>query len=169
MTEVRTQIFRFLQVGLVGFTVDVSVISLLLYGFGLQETDAGLVGSRVVSFVAAISATFLLNARYTFGSSLRHSSFSLYVMIQCLGAAINLGTYTSLVLFGPFNDAPLIALVIGSASATVSNFLLVRKFVYNRRADSEDDGHPLNGPESGGDSHQAGEALRAHGRAQGGQ
>lgn len=136
MTEIRTQIrrqlFRFLQVGLVGFTIDVSVISVLLYGLGLEDSDAGLVGSRIVSFVAAISATFLLNARYTFGSSLRQASFPIYVAIQCLGASINLGTYTALVLFGPFNEDPLIALVIGSASATVSNFMLARKFVYNR-------------------------------------
>lgn len=131
-TQIQRQIFRFLQVGLVGFTVDVAVISTLLYGLDLEETDAGLVGSRVVSFLAAISATFLLNARYTFGSRLRHASFGIYVAIQCLGAFINLGTYTVLVLLGPFNDAPLVALAIGSASATVTNFVLVRKFVYNR-------------------------------------
>ena len=136
MTEIRTQLqrqlFRFLQVGLVGFTVDISVISILLFGLGLEATDAGLVGSRVVSFLAAISTTFLLNARYTFGSSVRQASFSIYVGIQCLGAAINLGTYTALVLFGPFNEEPLLALVIGSASATISNFVLARRFVYNR-------------------------------------
>ena len=131
-TQIQGQIFRFLQVGLVGFTIDVSVISVLLYGLGLQHTDAGLVGSRVVSFLAAISATFLLNARYTFGSSVREARFSLYLAIQCLGATINLGTYTVLVLFGPFNNQPLIALVIGSASATVSNFGLARRFVYSR-------------------------------------
>ena len=131
-TQFQRQVFRFLQVGFVGFTVDISVISVLLYGFGLEDTDAGLVGSRVVSFLAAISATFLLNARYTFASSLRQSSFSIYAAIQCLGAGINLGTYTALVLLAGFNEEPLVALVIGSASATVSNFLLARRFVYNR-------------------------------------
>jgi putative flippase GtrA len=98
-------------------------------GFG--ETDTGLVGSRVASFLAAISVTFLLNAGYTFGSSVRGSSFTGYVLIQSLGAAINLGTYTVLVLYGPLNHAPLVALVIGSAAATTSNFFLVRKFVYS--------------------------------------
>ena len=136
LTEIRTQIqrqlFRFLQVGLVGFTIDVSVISLLIYGMSFGESDAGLVGSRVASFLAAISVTFLLNAGYTFGSSVRQSSFMSWVAIQCLGAAINLGTFTALVLWGPFNDAPLVALVIGAACATISNFLLARRFVYNR-------------------------------------
>ena len=132
LTGLRTQVFRFLQVGLVGFTIDISVISLLLYGVGLDATDEGKIVSRVASFIAAISVAFVLNARYTFGATIRESSFSLYVAIQCLGAAINLGTYSALVLVGPFNELPLAALVVGSACATVSNFLLVRRFVYNR-------------------------------------
>ena len=132
MTGFRTQAFRFLQVGLVGFTIDVSVISLLLYGVGLDATDEGKIASRVMSFIAAISVAFVLNARYTFGVTVRESSFSLYVAIQCLGAAINLGTYSALVLLGPLNELPLAALVVGSACATISNFLLVRRFVYNR-------------------------------------
>ncbi len=130
-TEIGGQIFRYLQVGLAGFITDVGVLAFLIYGLDLGETDTGLVGSRVVSFLAAISITFLLNARYTFGVSVRHSSFTRYVVIQSLGAAINLGTYTILVLYGPFNDAPLLALMVGSAIASTTNFILVRKFVYN--------------------------------------
>jgi putative flippase GtrA len=48
-----------------------------------------------------------------------------------LGALLNIGTYTFLVL-GPLGR-PLIAMAIGSAVATVSNFLLVRRFVYQWR------------------------------------
>lgn len=130
-TQIRRQVFRYLQVGFAGFVADICVLALLIYAMGFGETDTGLVGSRVVSFLAAISVTFLLNAGYTFGSSVRGSSFTGYVLIQSLGAAINLGTYTVLVLYGPLNQAPLVALVIGSAAATTSNFFLVRKFVYN--------------------------------------
>lgn len=129
-TQIRREIFRYLQVGLAGFVADVSVLSLLIYAFDFGESDTGLVLSRVVSFLAAITVTFILNAGYTFGGSVRDSRFTVYVIIQCLGAAINLGTYTALVLYGPFNEAPLIALVIGSAAATTSNFILVRRFVY---------------------------------------
>jgi len=129
-SRIRHQLFRYLQVGLAGFVADVAVLALLIYGLDFGTTDTGLVASRVVSFLAAISVTFLLNAGYTFGSSVRGSSFTVYLVIQCLGAAINLGTYTVLVLYGALNDSPLLALVIGSAAATASNFLLVRKFVY---------------------------------------
>jgi putative flippase GtrA len=129
--QIRRQIFRYLQVGFAGFIADISVLALLIYGMEFGNTDTGLVGSRVVSFLAAISVTFLLNAGYTFGASVRGSSFTSYVLIQTLGAAINVGTYTVLVLYGSLNDAPLVALVIGSAAATTSNFFLVRRFVYD--------------------------------------
>jgi putative flippase GtrA len=124
-------VFRYLQVGFAGFIADAAVLSLLIYAMNYGATDTGLVVSRVASFLAAISVTFLLNAGYTFGASVRDSSFTRYMLIQSLGAAINLGTYTVLVLYGPMNDAPLLALVVGSAAATTSNFVLVRRFVYN--------------------------------------
>ena len=135
MTDLRAQIgrqlFRYLQVGFAGFIADIGVLALLIYGLDFGQTDVGLVVSRVISFLAAITVTYILNARYTFGASLRESNFTGYVLIQSLGAAINLGTYTLLILFGPLHEAPLVALVIGSAFGTTSNFLLVRKFVYN--------------------------------------
>ena len=135
MTDLRAQIgrqlFRYLQVGLAGFIADISVLALLIYGLDFGQTDVGRVVSRVISFLAAITVTYILNAGYTFGASVRESNFTGYVLIQSLGAAINLGTYTLLILFGPLHEAPLVALVIGSAFATTSNFLLVRKFVYN--------------------------------------
>ena len=135
MTDLRAQIgrqlFRYLQVGSAGFIADIGVLALLIYVLDFGQTDVGLVVSRVISFLAAITVTYILNARYTFGASLRESNFTGYVLIQSLGAAINLGTYTLLILFGPLHEAPLGALVIGSAFATTSNFLLVRKFVYN--------------------------------------
>ena len=53
------------------------------------------------------------------------------MLIQVLGAALNIGTFTVLVP-GPLNR-PLIALALGSAVATVSNFVLVRRYVYDWR------------------------------------
>lgn len=129
-TQSRRQVFRYLQVGFAGFVTDVAVLSVLIYGMSFGETETGLVGSRVVSFLAAVTVTFLLNARYTFGASIRDSRFPVYIVVQTLGAAITLGTYTALVLFTTLSHAPVVALIIGSAAATTSNFLLVRRFVY---------------------------------------
>jgi putative flippase GtrA len=129
--RLRHQLARFLLVGAVGFAVDIGVLAFLLYGLGYAAESGGLVGSRVVSFFAAIATTFLLNARYTFGASIRKAKLSRYVVIQLFGASLNIGTYTFLVL-GPL-ARPLIALAIGSAVATVSNFVLVRQFVFHWR------------------------------------
>ncbi len=129
-TQSRRQVFRYLQVGFAGFVTDVAVLSALIYGMSLGETETGLVGSRFVSFLAAVTVTFILNARYTFGASIRDSRFPIYVLVQSLGAAITLGSYTALVLYTSLAQAPVVALIIGSAAATTSNFLLVRRFVY---------------------------------------
>ena len=101
------------------------------YGFGYGQQSGGLIGSRLVAVAGAIITTFLLNARYTFGASIRRARLTRYVLIQVLGAALNIGTFTVLVL-GPLNR-PLIALALGSAVATVSNFVLVRRYVYDWR------------------------------------
>jgi putative flippase GtrA len=129
--RLRHQLARFLAVGAVGFAVDVAVLWFLLYGLDYVTDRGALVWCRLGSFFAAIAVTFLLNARYTFGASIRRASLSRYVAIQLLGAVLNIGTYSFLVL-GPL-ERPLIALAIGSAVATVSNFLLVRRFVYDWR------------------------------------
>ncbi len=136
--RLRHQLARFLVVGAVGFAVDMGVLAFLLYGMGYAAASGGLVGSRVASFFAAITTTYLLNARYTFSASIRKAGVVRYVVIQILGASLNIGTYTVLV-FGPLGR-PLIAMAIGSALATVSNFVLVRKFVYNWRR--HDEGSP---------------------------
>lgn len=129
--RLRHQLARFLAVGAVGFTVDVGLLAFLLYGLDYASSRGALVWCRLASFVAAIAVTFLLNARYTFGASIRHASLTRYVFIQVFGALLNLSTYTFLVL-GPL-ERPLIALACGSAVATVSNFVLVRRFVYRWR------------------------------------
>lgn len=129
--RLRHQLQRFLVVGAAGFAVDMAVLSFLLYELGYVAESGGLIGSRVASFFAAIGTTYLLNARYTFRASIRKAKLTRYVLIQLLGAALNIGTYTFLVL-GPL-ARPLIAMAIGSAVATVSNFLLVRRFVYQWR------------------------------------
>ena len=129
--RIRHQLARFLVVGAAGFAVDVGILAALVYGFGYGQQSAGLIGSRLVAFAGAIITTFLLNARYTFGASIRRAKLTRYVLIQVLGAALNIGTFTVLVL-GPLNR-PLIALALGSAVATVSNFVLVRRYVYDWR------------------------------------
>jgi len=105
-------------------------MSLLVYGLGYGQDESALIASRSVAWLVAVSVTFFLNARFTFGASIRHARFFNYFVIQLTGAGINIGVYSGLIVFGPLVAYPLIALMIGSALATINNFLLIRRFVY---------------------------------------
>ncbi len=130
--RIHRQLARFLLVGGVSFGVDVGIMATLIYVLTLGDTELGLIACRTVAWAAAIVVAFVLNAKVTFGASIKHSRFMNYLFIQGVGAAINLGTYSALIL-GPLTDWPLAALIMGSALATINNFLLVRKFVYRFR------------------------------------
>ena len=128
-SAIHQQLVKFLMVGGLAFAVDVSVMAALVYLAGLAGSELALIGARLVAWAAAITVAFFLNARVTFGASIRHSRFFNYLMIQGIGALINLGSYT-LLIYSSMAEWPLLALMIGSALATISNFLLVRRFVY---------------------------------------
>ena len=110
----------------------------LVHGMGLIETNTGQLVSRFIAWSAAIILAYFLNAKLTFGASIRHSRFTNYVIIQAIGAGINLGTYSYLILLGPLQDRPLIAMVVGNVLAIINNFLLVRKFVYRFHPEVDD-------------------------------
>jgi putative flippase GtrA len=129
---------RFLLVGFLGFLADLGVMSGLIYGLDLIETDTGLIVSRVGAWVVAITITYFLNAKLTFGASIRHSRFMNYVVIQAIGAGINIGSFSALVLIGPLEDKPLVAMVVGNVLALINNFVLVRKFVYRFHPEVDD-------------------------------
>ena len=129
--QVLRQLWRFLLVGAVGFALDMAVLAFLLYGAGYNESETQLLLCRLGAFLAAIALTFVLNARYTFGARVRHANVTGYLLIQAVGAGINLGVYALLVL-GPLTSLPLVSMIIGAAAATGSNFLLSRRFVYRR-------------------------------------
>ena len=116
---------RFLQVGAVGFAIDAGILWLAIY-----QLDMPPILSRVISFVCTILVTFVLNARYTFLVSVQRASMPRYVVIQCVGAALNFLLYSWLVLYGPLGHRPLVALMIGSAVASTHNFFMMRRFVF---------------------------------------
>ncbi len=119
---------RFLQVGAIGFTIDALLLWALVYQVGWPP-----ILSRVISFIATISVTFVLNARYTFAVRVRESSKSRYVLIQCLGAGINFFSYTALVLGGVLG--PLWSLAVSAALSSAHNFLMMRRFVFGAATD----------------------------------
>jgi putative flippase GtrA len=114
---------RFLQVGGIAFALDAGILWFLVYQIGVPPIVA-----RGFSFLITIAVTFVLNARYTFAASIKDSSKSRYVLIQCVGSAINFAVYSALVLAGLLG--PLWALVVGSFLGSAHNFLMMRRFVF---------------------------------------
>ena len=122
------QLVRFLMVGGVSFAVDAGVLGLLVY-----QAGTGYIAARLISVALAVSVAFVLNARFTFLVRVADARFLRYVLIQGLGAGLNFGVYSTLVLHGPLAGRPLFSLVCGAAVATVNNFFLSRRYVYVRK------------------------------------
>lgn len=129
--RVGQQFLRFGLVGLVGYAVDVAVLRLgLLAGLGLYA-------ARVPSFVAAASATWWLNRRYTFraspgalgGSAGRQ--WAVFVVAMLPGMALNYGTYAALVSQVAFCARwPEVAVFAGALAGMGANFAVSKYYIF---------------------------------------
>ena len=117
---------RFCAVGAAGFALDAGVLIALLAVY-----PEAVIGARLVSILAALTLTWALNRRHTFGSDdpKRFAEWSRFAGVNGLGAAINFTVYTCLLYAVP-GLAPLAALAAGSALALVFNYLGSRRFVF---------------------------------------
>src|ERR1700676_4388240 len=94
VVSVARQMLSFSTIGVIGFLVDAGVLYVALF-FGL-----GLYAGRAVSYLAAVSSTWLLNRRYTFGRTSGNNKlheWARFAVSQLSGATINLGAYALLV------------------------------------------------------------------------
>lgn len=121
------QFFRFGFVGIAGFAVDATVLSLALMA------HAGLLPGRCISYVAAASCTWLLNRRWTFNDRSRSPAkqWAWFLAANSCGGLVNYGVYAFLVLHSnPFASYPVLAVAIGSISGLTINFLLSKYVVF---------------------------------------
>lgn len=123
---------RFVVVGGIGFVVDAS----LLWLFAIR-LDLGPFAGRGLSFAAAVTATWILNRRYTFrdrGSDRRGREAARYLAAQLVGNGINLLVYSAVVKWGPALEyLPLYALVLASGTAMMANYVMADRIVFVRR------------------------------------
>lgn len=110
----------------------------LVYGLEVAQTRPEIIGARVIAWAGAILLTYFMNAKLTFGASIRHSRFVNYLFIQAIGAGINIGSFSALMVIGPLQDKPLYAMIVGNILAVINNFLLVRTFVYRFHPEVDD-------------------------------
>lgn len=120
-----SRFLRFCAVGTIGFVIDAGVLLALTQAGGF-----GPYGARVLSFLAAASATWWLNRRFTFrvahGASRRE--WMAYVGLMLLGAAVNYGAYAVLITVWEVARAHLwIGVAAGSIAGLAVNFATSRR------------------------------------------
>ncbi len=127
------EMLRFGVVGGAGFVVDAGVLlAMLALGMGPY-------GGRVVSYLAAASATYALNRAWTFADRPKSQNplrqWALFVLLNLLGFACNYGTYAALLTWVPLVAAwPVLGVAAGALAGMTGNFLLSRRFVFGATA-----------------------------------
>ena len=129
------ELLRFGVVGTLGFLIDTAVL------YAALSLGAGLYLGRILSYVAAASANWALNRAWTFREAdrgHRGRQWTMFLLVNLLGFAINYGTYLLLVTFWPLAVRyPVLAVAAGAIAGLGGNFLLSRRFVFRRpREDS---------------------------------
>ena len=119
------KLLAFAVVGGTGFLVDALVLTTLIE---YRITDK--FTARIVAIGMALLVTWTLNRNFTFGKSDRHVAVEgvRYGTVGVVGSFFNYGVYSAILIFFPRTD-PLIALILGSASATVFSYTGYSKLV----------------------------------------
>jgi putative flippase GtrA len=119
---------RFALVGATGFLVDISVLWLLL-----TYTPLGPLPARAIAIVLAMTATWLLNRRFTFGASRRSIVIEgfRYGFIGLVTSLVNYGIYAGLITMAPLLS-PYAAVVAASLAAMLFSFFGYSRYVFRR-------------------------------------
>ncbi|MFT3904973.1 MAG: GtrA family protein [Steroidobacteraceae bacterium] len=130
------RILKFAIAGGIGFLVDAAILTALVRGAHWPA-----LGARILSFLGAVSVTWLINRRLTFGDRratqprAMAGEYARYLLTQGAGALLNLGIFaTALWLHPPWRAQPVMALALASALAMLFNYCGLASFVFARRA-----------------------------------
>jgi putative flippase GtrA len=132
--KVAGQILRFGIVGGIGFLVDAGLLHAML------QLGLGYYGGRAVSFLAAATATWILNRSFTFRretSSATHPAgeWLTYLGLMVIGGVVNYGTYAlAVALSDPVRRYPVLGVALGSIAGMAINFWSAKTMVFERKA-----------------------------------
>ena len=122
--------------GVLGFIVDAGVLQLLVLGLAWDRYSG-----RLISFLAAATATWIFNRYYTFHGPRRYTlggEWARYLLAMSAGFACNFTAYSALVYFFDIDRQWLIlAVAAGSIAGLGVNYTGSRYWVYRHHA------HPI--------------------------
>ncbi len=123
----KKRLLSFVIVGGIGFLADAGVLLGLL-----RWTDIDPFTARLLAIATALQLTWLLNRNFTFGKSERHAAVEgmRYGGVGIASAVLNYLVYSGLLLF--VTSMPIVALTVGSATATVFSYTGYAKLVFGR-------------------------------------
>jgi putative flippase GtrA len=127
---IQRQIGRFAVSGSVGFLVDIGVL------YGILQLGVGPYLGRLLSFLAAVYTTWIMNRNFTFrpqrGQSLFRECFTYFIAMSA-GGVINYSAYSAVMFFfgGP-TIMPALAVCVGSACGMILNFPSAKYWVYKK-------------------------------------
>ncbi len=128
------QFLAFGGIGVIGFLVDTATL------YTAAGLGTGLYLGRVCSYLVAVTVTWALNRRFTFGRAGRGPlwrQWAAFGTSQLGGASINLGAYSVLVTMSPLVAKwPVIGVAVGSILGLFANFALARRYVFRDRPDA---------------------------------
>ena len=134
LTTVRSKMnvdrwIRFGIVGGLGFLTEALILHWLVSGLSLSPFIA-----RAVSFPTAVSVTWWLHRRFTFGNARVRAAadrYIVYFMGQVLGAITNLALYAGAICTMPvLAGVPIVPLAIGSVAGLLVNYNWANRFVF---------------------------------------
>lgn len=126
--DLLRQIWRFGLVGIVGYIVNAGLVESLVLKMGP-------IHAQMLAFPAAVSVTWWLNRRFTFGASHHrlHHEWLRYVLANMLGWAANNGAYLWMIFSVPLTYRhPALAVAVGSLAGMVLNFSASRLIVFKK-------------------------------------
>ncbi|MBD9358681.1 bifunctional glycosyltransferase family 2/GtrA family protein [Methylomonas albis] len=122
------QMWRFGLVGIVGYIVNAGLVESLVQNMGPLR-------AQMLAFPAAVTVTWWLNRRFTFGASHHaiHHEWLRYVLANMFGWTANNGAYLWMIFSVPMAyQHPALAVAAGSLAGMVLNFSASRLIVFKK-------------------------------------
>lgn len=136
-----SQFLLFCIGGVIGFVVDAGVLRVLVSGLQMNAY-----GARLLSFLAAATATWLWNRHRTFRGTRRYGLFgewTRYLVAMSGGFVVNYATYAACyTFFGVVREYPELGVAAGSIAGLVVNYASSRWWIYRRDGASSDRPQP---------------------------